>query len=1065
MEESTVTTADGYPHKSWAYGRVGPIKNIKLTPTFTQNLLSVSQLNDMGYEVTFSPFHSFITIANPNIHNKAHFMKVDIIRKDSLFYIPVEILQTLPPIDSCNVASTNPADSLVTWHQRTHLSDELLLKLAKRHAKGITIQDDYLTNHLSICEDCGLTKAERNNRKRKKNRIIPEHNLEQIDTDVKVVNSPGFRNEIYILSFRCARSKYTWLYHMRNKSDAKACLQRFKIDVINQLNQDKRLQSELILRRIHSDGGGEYIGEFSSYCTELGIKHTLAPPYCPELNSYAESYWRILMQTTRAFLSHAKLQTRLWTYACTYANYILNRTLLRPIGGELKTSFEWLYNDLPDLSNIRTWGTPVYSLIPEQLRSNKSLGNRAFLGYFVGISNNYVHSVEVYDSQGSVSPHKIENVLFDEVIRPRFHVDTGEEIPDLPVIIDQDSECPEEPEESQSHKKRTPDDKLLDKRKRSDFVHPQEEVRRSKRLKGKRVETYQGKASRTFATLNLSNARMNLSEEEIRIIERAEDKPLTPENTLKWLEAIQKEKSSMLMNDVFELVARPTKRKVLRTMWRLTNKKDELGNIIAKKARNVLLGNLTQEGIDYYETYSPVGKLSSLRLFLAIVVQLKMYMFQGDFNTAFLNASIEEDIFLEIPHFFKLDDFTQPLPQDDPLKHMNPSQLCLKLKKSQYGLKQSSRNWYITLNEFLINQLGFEPCNSEPCLYTFRNERCRAIMFLYVDDFILASTSSEFIDECITTISSKYQIKKIGDPKTILGISIRRKNDTIYLNQNGKIEDLAKLFHLEKAAPVTTPLDPDHKLTKHMSSRKDKESIYHPDHPNSKADQLVTTYRSIVGKLNHISQATRPDIAYAVAVLSKYLNNPMISHLYAALRVVKYLYSTRQLCIRFQRDSHQQLELEAYSDSDWAGDVDTRRSQSGTILLLAGGPIHWMSACQHLVSLSSAEAEVIALKQTVKETLWMRNILQETYLEQKKPIPVYEDNSSTIKIVTNPMISKKNRHMEIGYYFIASHIEIGSISLNKIEGQRNYADLMTKYLRLSHHQHFLKDLLHTYYED
>jgi hypothetical protein len=129
--------------------------------------------------------------------------------------------------------------------------------------------------------------------------------------------------------------------------------------------------------------------------------------------------------------------------------------------------------------------------------------------------------------------------------------------------------------------------------------------------------------------------------------------------------------------------------------------------------------------------------------------------------------------------------------------------------------------------------------------------------------------------------------------------------------------------------------------------------------------------------------------------------------------------------------------------------------------MFAGGPIHWTSSAQHVISLSSAEAEVIALKQTVKETLWMRNLLQETYCVQDKPIKIFEDNSSAIKIVTNPIISKKNRHMEIGYYFIASHIEIGSIDVVKISGPINYADMLTKYLRVLQHQSMIDNVLYT----
>jgi len=192
-----------------------------------------------------------------------------------------------------------------------------------------------------------------------------------------------------------------------------------------------------------------------------------------------------------------------------------------------------------------------------------------------------------------------------------------------------------------------------------------------------------------------------LSESELRILKHAEQDPLTPEKILEWIQAIEKEKISIKINDVFQIVKKPYNRKILRTMWVLTKKFDELGNEIAKKARNVLLGNHTTEGIDYYETYAPVAKLSSLRMCLAVVTQFRMDMIQGDVNTAFLNAEIEEEIFLEIPAFFRWNEFLESLGDNDPLKRELPEALCLKLKQSQYGLKQLLANKDLMIIKFV----------------------------------------------------------------------------------------------------------------------------------------------------------------------------------------------------------------------------------------------------------------------------------------------------------------------------------------------------------------------------
>eukprot|EP01040_Poterioochromonas_malhamensis_P011505 gene11505-12542_t len=1005
---SEVLTADGTINESLATGSIAGINNIKYTPSFTENILSVTQLLTQGYSVVFTPKDSFITKSGIcDFDDKINFQL-----RNGLFYLGKEELERLNNPERCYLNSTKLASSLVTWHQRTHLSDDLLIKLSKGYASGIEINDEIVAHKLSLCEDCALTKPEKNNRKRRLKRPIPKQNLEQIDSDIKVVNIPGFGHEIYILSFRCIRSKFTWIYFLKHKNDAAEALSLFNINVLNQLKEDKKIPTEINLKRLHSDGGGEYFGIFERKCEEFQIKHTLSPPYRPDLNSFAESYWRILMQTTRAFLSHSKLPTYLWTYACSYANYILNRTLLRPIEDTLKTSYEILFNEKPDLSEIKTWGTECYSFIPEEKRNNKSLSNRGLIGNFMGFADNYVHSINIYESQTrTINPHKIEDVIFNEIIRQRIHVDTEENVP---IIVEENSAIQETNEKENESEEIERNDKR--KKRKFEEINPQE-PRRSERIGGKRVKVY-----------SIQNPITKLSEQELAIIRKAENgNQLTPETILEWLEAIEKEKTSLKLNDVYEVVKRPYNRRTLQTVWILSKKFDESGTELKKKARNVLLGNHTQEGLDYNETFSPVAKLSTLRLFLALCIQFNMFLTQGDFNTAFLNASIEEEILIEFPKFFKPEELLNTIPKDSQLRNQPVENLCIKLKKSQYGLKQSSRNWFQTINNFIQN-LRFFPY-----------------------DFILASTNVHFSNRIVSTIQTRFKIKVMGIPKTILGISVIKRDGEILIHQRKKIEDLAKEYKLTESKPVNSPLDGDHKLRKIMSTNKDKQSKY----SSLNDEEIQLMYRSIVGKLNHISQATRPDIAYSVATLSKYLNQPSISHIYAAKRVIKYLYHSRFLCIRYKRDENHPLELTSYSDSDWGGDQDNRRSHSGTILMFAKGPIHWTSAVQHTVALSSAEAEIIALKQTTRETLWMRNLIQETYITQVKPITVYEDNSSTIKIVTNPMISKQNRHMEINYYFIMIHIEIGSIQVNKIEGEENIADILTKYYKDNIHKRFI----------
>lgn len=1081
-----VETASGEMVFSEAVGNVGDIRNIRYTPKFQDNLLSVWHLNELGYKVIFDKNNSHVLI--PGKFGDQDITVPIELRGNRLFYVDI---RNLTEKMRALVASTRPEENLVTWHQRLHLSDELLMKLSNGKATGMKIKNKDLIKRVSNCESCMICRIKKGSNKKKRERKIPAKCLEEINVDLKTVRGNHVSGYKYVLAFRCARSQFTWLYYLKNKTETKESLQKFLSEVINQHLETPEPHKSIRLKIIKSDCGGEFIGDFEKLCDEKGIKHEQVPAYSQYLNSYVESYWRTLFELTRTFLYHTGISSYYWTYACEYANYILNRTLLHPIKKEIdtpngkkiktetKTSYEWLFNALPDLSNIRTFGCDVVSYDPNN--DDKALGDRGRVGRFFGFNDKMVHGIYIFNGFNKVISTNYDYAIFNEIISPRFNVNTGEPIEVIslegqeysnvrPSDADSNQRVSEDSKESEGDAQQSSEDPKRKKRKKSAIF--QESVHQMSRRSGRSYSNLaNGKVRHSKKRRKLSkqcyafNTHVDLSEVQLKLtdgerkilenfIQSYSESGLTDEITAEWLQAIQREKDSIAMNDVFELVPIPEEKpRLLRTKWILNVKQDPVTLVdTIKKARLVIMGNLTKEGIDYFETYSPVAKLTTLRLFLSLVVQLKMHLFQGDVKTAFLNAELEESIYVHLPSFYRLDEFISVLDNDHPLKHADPDKVCLKLKRALYGLKQAPRNWYFRMRDYLIIN-GFKSCDSEPCLFHLVKDGERVLIFLYVDDFIIASTSEKLLEHYKKVVEMEFNIKSIGYPKKILGISIIKDGDALLIHQQDKIIKLAEEHKLDRGNPIYSPLEHLFRLEKNMNYPISKTEARKSHLANKSPKQLEESYRSLVGSLNHISTATRPDIAYSVSVLSKYLNNPTIRHVFAALRVVRYLYSTMNLVLRYEPRPPKQFDVTAFSDSDWAADSDERISHTGVVITANGTPVHWVSAVQHITTLSSAEAEIVALKQCAKDVLWIRHIIHELFGErnqQFKTTLINVDNSSTIKIVTNPLVSKKNRHMEISYNFIRNHIELGSMKIIKIDGKLNKADNFTKNMKDKH---------------
>ena len=579
----------------------------------------------------------------------------------------------------------------------------------------------------------------------------------------------------------------------------------------------------------------------------------------------------------------------------------------------------------------------------------------------------------------------------------------------------------------------------------------------------------------------------------------AGDEPLSRKEMLastdikEWLDSEVVELDSMKRLEVFDCMRRehlPRNKKVIRQKWVYKRKPDRY------KARLVAKGFM-QSPWDIGETYAPVTRLSTVRTLLAIAAGRPDWDLRHlDISTAFINATLKEEVYMECPdgygactdvvcgHIQSLD--KKPTCEKCKLAKIDTKgEIIIKLKKAIYGLKQSPRDWYDTIVSWLTRPTkeggqGFSQSPHDPCLISKieheapgllkKNAAVRPLLIskkvadkemwiaLYVDDLLMAG-HSELIEPFVKDISKEYVIRDLGVPEVFLGCEIHRSKDrkSIEIKCKKYIESMTKKFGLlemAKQKPCRTPLDPQAKLT--IEDQSPKGSTVDP-----------TLYRGYVGSVLYAAQTCRPDIAYAVKELSRFLVEPLQAHLNAAQRLVCYLYGSKEMSIKYTApknneagtfsfktlwNDHRLDEINGYSDADWAGELPGRKSTSGYVFMINGGAVSWKSQTQPVVALSTAEAEYVAISEAAKEALYLRKILAEFKQTSEKPVVLFEDNSAAATWTRNETDHQKSRHIDVRYHHIRDHVAKGDIVVHMCPTQEMVADIMTKALEADLHK-------------
>ncbi|CAL9112903.1 unnamed protein product, partial [Musa textilis] len=291
--------------------------------------------------------------------------------------------------------------------------------------------------------------------------------------------------------------------------------------------------------------------------------------------------------------------------------------------------------------------------------------------------------------------------------------------------------------------------------------------------------------------------------------------------------------------------------------------------------------------------------------------------------------------------------------------------VCL-LKKSLYGLKQSPRQWYKRFDSFMLGH-GYTRSMYDSCVY-FRklNDGSFVYLLLYVDDMLIAAKNLSEIHTLKMQLNSEFEMKDLGAAKKILGMEIKRDRGVgkLFLTQKNYIKKVLERFGMKNAKPVSTPLASHFRLSAAQSPQSFEEEEY----------MVKVPYSSAIGSIMYAMVCTRPDISQAVSVVSRYMSCPGKTHWQAVKWILRYLKGTSDACLEFGKNHD---TLIGFVDSDYAADLDKRRSLTGYVFCVGGCAVSWKASLQPVVALSTTEAEYIAVTEAIKEVLWLRGLFSE----------------------------------------------------------------------------------------
>ena len=695
----------------------------------------------------------------------------------------------------------------------------------------------------------------------------------------------------------------------------------------------------------------------------------------------------------RSMMNQTGLPISFWGYALETAAFILNRV---PSKSVEKTPYELWNGKRPSLSFLKIWGCDAY--VKRQV--SDKLAAKSDKCFFVGYPKETKGYYFYNQSENKVFVARNGHFLEREFVSKRT---SGSTIQLGEVREPQTSMEP-----------------MIDVQSDSQLVAESEPLTEGPRRTGR----IRHEPERYGFLVTDNHDVLLIDQDEPTSYQEAMMGP----DSEKWLLAMKSEMQSMYDNQVWTLIDPPDGVKTIGSKWVFKKKTDMDSKVHTYKARLVAKGFKQSHGIDYDETFSPVVMLKSIRILLAIAAYYDYEIWQMDVKTAFLNGNLIEDVYMTQPEGF-----------------VNPesSHKVCKLQRSIYGLKQASRSWNLRFDE-AIKEFDFIKNEDEPCVYKRVIGSAIVFLVLYVDDILLIGNDIPALQNVKTWLGNCFSMKDLGEAAYILGIKIYRDRSRriISLSQSAYIDKVLKRFSMENSKRGFLPMSHGIKLSKTQC-------------PTSKEERERMSripYASAIGSIMYAMLCTRPDVAYALSITSRYQSNPGESHWTAVKNILKYLRRTKDVVLTYggQEDD---LVVKGYTDASFQFDLDDFRSQSGYVFCLNGGVVSWKSSKQDTVADSTTEAEYIAALDAAKEAVWIKKFISALGVVPSivDPVDLYCDNNGAIAQAKEPRSHQRSKHILRRYHLIREIIDRGDVKICRVPTNDNVADPLTKPLAQSKH--------------
>jgi len=992
-------------------------------PSLKCNIVSLGQLEEAGCRVEID--HGIMTVfeRHQSSGNADLGVLIRAERKNRLYIMKVNLTALV-----CLLSKMDEEAWL--WHARYgHLNFRSLCDLgSKQMVEGLPV----IRRAEQVCNGCALGKHHRTPFP-KASKYRAKHGLELVRGDLcGQITPPTPGGKSYFLLTVDDYSRFMWLELLASKSEALEYFKKFKVGA--------EVESGHRLKAFRTDRGGEFHSRaFLVFCNEQGIRRNTTTAYTPQQNGVVERRNQTIVEMARCLLKSMNVPGKFWGEAVKTAVYLLNRSPTKSL--TRKTPFEVWYGRKPSVRHLRTFGCKVYA--KRMTPGINKLADRSTPGVFLG----YEPGTKGYRVYDPVSNKLLiaRDVIFSEKepwnwgekagqetgavveLAPKFSVEYADEFQDNTVpgptiqsgsgadSADSDTDAEFEPispapsipsgggaVEASPH---TPGSSVGSTQ-QIQWATPPTDASEGTNEAPRRYRTLPDLFESTDEIQNFEYSGLCLM---------ASEEPATVEDALSepcWREAMESEMKAIKDNQTWVATDLPPNQKAIGLKWVFKVKKDPDGNVVKHKARLVAKGYAQRQGVDFEEVFAPVARIETVRVLLALAAQSGWEVHHMHVKSAFLNGDLTETVFVQQPPGFNIGNEGK----------------VLKLKKALYGLKQAPRAWNAKLDKELIS-LGFVKSKLEHAVYRRQNKNSFLLVGVYVDDLVISGPSVSDIRQFKLEMKTKFNMSDLGLLSYYLGIEVKQGRDGISLSQNAYAMKILESPGMLNCNPCATPMEARLKL-----SRRLEDEVIEP-----------TAYRSVIGSLRYLVN-TRPDIAFVVGVVSRFMETPSKDHWAAVKHILRYLKGTINFGCKYGRGTDLKPFLIRFSDSDFAGDSEDRKSTTGVVYFFGKNLVTWASQKQKIVALSSCEAEYVAGAAAACQGIWLSRLVGDLMGTKETPVKLLMDNMSAIALSKNPVHHDRSKHIDTKYHFLRECIEEGKVEVEHVGTENQLADIFTKSL-------------------